>query len=72
MKTVPGPKELAQRAMQEARVERGAALINPRAAAKKLATPKKRGLIPYAGKPRVDSGLYGRKPGPKAPRKKKT
>lgn len=53
-KSVPGPKELAQRAMQEARVTKGAA-------------PKKRGLIPYAGKPRLgaDHGLYGQKPGPK-------
>ena len=66
-KTAPGPKELAQRAMQEARVERAAALINPRAAAKKLAVPKPRGLIPYAGKPRLgaDHGIYGKKPGPK-------
>ena len=55
--TTPGPKELAQRAMQETRV------------LKKSAPPKKR-LIPYAGRPRAErEELYGKKPGPKGAKK---
>lgn len=58
MKTTPGPKELATRALGEAKI------------AHRKHTRTKRSLIPYAGKPPGTSNehLYGNTPGPKPPK----
>lgn len=86
MKTAPGPKELAQRELgqrtREAKAlhasaddhERAIAArpVQERAKPGRKPAPKPRALIPYAGKPRGESGVkYGTKPGPKGPRKPK-
>lgn len=68
-KTAPGPKELAQRAMQEKRVIAGNAMSeHERAMATRKSRPKPlkkttkpRAKIPYAGKPKgnENASAYG-------------